>query len=72
MEPAADPHASRTVPIMAGKIDRGRDARLELRMTPEEKALIEQAAQLGGEDTSQFARRVALMEARALLARPPK
>lgn len=54
---------------MAGKIDRGRDARLELRMTPEEKALVEQAAALGGEDTGSFVRRVALIEARAILAR---
>jgi uncharacterized protein (DUF1778 family) len=54
---------------MAGKIDRGRDARLELRMTPEEKALIERAAALGGEDVSTFVRRVALLEARTLLAR---
>jgi uncharacterized protein (DUF1778 family) len=61
--------APRTLSGMAGKIDRGRDARLELRLTPEEKALVEQAAALGGEDTSTFVRRVALIEARALLAK---
>lgn len=64
--------ASRTLSPMAGKIDKGRDARLELRMTPEEKELLERAAQLGGEDTSTFARRVALIEARALIARVGK
>jgi uncharacterized protein (DUF1778 family) len=69
---ATEQHAPRTVGGMAGKIDRGRDSRLELRMTPEEKALIEEAARLGGEDTSQFARRVALLEARSLLARMKK
>lgn len=63
---------SRTISAMAGKPDRGRDARLELRMTPEEKELLERAAKLGGEDTSTFARRVALIEARALIARVGK
>lgn len=73
METAAPAPASpRTLPGMAGKIDKGRDARLELRMTPEEKELLERAAQLGGEDTSTFARRVALIEARALIARVGK
>ena len=56
----------------AGKPDRERDARLEIRMKPEEKALIERAASLGGEDTSQFARRVALIAARELTARLTK
>lgn len=68
--PAGTP--TRTILAMAGKPDRGRDARLELRMTPEEKELLERAAQLGGEDTSTFARRVALIEARALIARVGK
>lgn len=67
----AEPVA-RTIAPMAGKPDRGRDARLELRMTPDEKDLLERAAQLGGEDTSTFARRVALIEARALIARVGK
>lgn len=67
METTALPATSpRTLPVMAGKIDRERHARLELRMTEEEKALLERAAKLGGEDTSQFVRRVALMEARLL------
>lgn len=57
---------------MPGKPDKGRDARLEIRMTPEEKALIEQAAALGGEDVSTFVRRVALIEARVLLAKLAK
>lgn len=63
---------ARTLPAMAGKIDRERHARLELRMTDEEKALLERAAKLGGEDTSQFVRRVALMEARLLEAKLAK
>lgn len=62
----------RTVAGMAGKPDKGRDARLEIRMTPEEKALIEQAAGLGGEDVSTFVRRVALIEARVLTAKLAK
>lgn len=63
-----------TIGAMPGKIDKGRDARLELRLTPEEKRLVEEAARLGGEDVSTFVRRVALLEARALLARmgPPR
>lgn len=70
--PAPTSLASRTLSPMAGKIDRERHARLELRMTDEEKALLEQAAKLGGEDTSQFVRRVALIEARTLVARLAK
>ena len=66
METNAAAVAPRTVSGMAGKIDRERHARLELRMTDDEKALLERAARLGGEDTSQFVRRVALMEARML------
>ncbi len=62
----------RTVTGMAGKIDKGRIARLELRMTPEERELIEQAAVLGGEDASGFVRRVALIEARTTLAKMKK
>lgn len=62
----------RTVTGMAGKIDKGRVARLELRMTPEERELIEQAAVLGGEDASGFVRRVALIEARTMLAKLKK
>ena len=41
-------------------------------MKPEEKALIEEAAALGGEDTSQFVRRVGIIAARELLARLKK
>lgn len=66
------PAVPRTLAPMAGKPDRERDARLEIRMKPEEKGLIEEAAALGGEDTSQFARRVALIAARELLARLKK
>lgn len=62
----------RTLAPMAGKPDRERDARLEIRMKPEEKALIEEAASLGGEDTSQFVRRVGIIAARELLARLKK
>lgn len=54
---------------MAGKQDKRRDARLEIRMTPEERALLEQAAALGGEDLSTFVRRAALVEARVLTAK---
>lgn len=57
------------VGFMAGKQDKGRDARLEIRMTLEEKALLEQAASLGGEDLSTFVRRAALVEARILTAK---
>lgn len=64
--------SSRTLPSMAGKVDKGRDARLEIRMTPDEKALIEAAATLGGEDVSTFVRRVALIEARVLTAKLAK
>ena len=56
----------------AGKPDRERDARLEIRMKPAEKELIERAAALGGEDTSQFARRIAIVAARELIARLEK
>lgn len=68
--PASSP-PSRTLPAMS-KPDRGRLARLEVRMKPEEKAMIEQAAAYGGEDVSTFVRRVALVEARALLAKVGK
>ena len=39
------------------------------KMTLEEKALLEQAASLGGEDLSTFVRRAALVEARILTAK---
>jgi uncharacterized protein (DUF1778 family) len=48
-------------------VDKGRDARLELRLTPKEKADLTKAASIGGEDVSSFIRRVALTEARKLL-----
>ena len=51
------------------KSDAGRDARLDLRLRHEEKATLERAAALGGEDVSSFVRRTALTEARLLLAR---
>lgn len=41
---------------------------MELRMTAEEKELVESAAALGSEDTSSFVRRAAIVEARRLLA----
>lgn len=41
-----------------------REARMALRLTPEEKALVENAAALGGEDASSFVRRAAIIEAR--------
>ena len=72
MERTATPIRTRPLAAIAGKPDRGRDARLELRMTPEEKELIERASRLGGEDTSTFARRTALIEARMILARMEK
>ena len=37
---------------------------MALRLTPEEKALVENAAALGGEDASSFVRRAAIIEAR--------
>lgn len=46
-----------------------RTARMELRLTPAEKALLRKAADVGGEDASSFVRRAALTEARALLAK---
>lgn len=46
-----------------------RTARMELRLAPAEKALLRKAADVGGEDASGFVRRVALTEARALLAK---
>lgn len=70
--PAQHSAVSRTLAPMAGKPDRERDARLEIRMKPEEKDLVARAAELGGEDTSQFVRRVAILAARELLARLQK
>lgn len=71
---AAAPTApvSRTLRAMPTKPDRDRDARMELRLKPEEKDLIERAAALGGEDTSGFVRRTALLAARELLAKMNK
>ena len=51
------------------KVDRERDARMEIRMKSDEKELIERAAAIGGEDPAQFARRVAIVEARLLIAK---
>ncbi len=45
-------------------IDTPRDERMALRLTGEEKAIIENAAALGGEDASSFVRRAAIIEAR--------
>lgn len=50
------------------KSDSDRIARMELRMKQEEKDIIERAASLGGEDTSSFVRRTALVEARSILS----
>lgn len=41
---------------------------MELRMTADEKAILEEAAALGGEDTASFVRRASIVEARRLLA----
>jgi len=46
-----------------------RNARLELRLRADEKDSLAKAAELGGEDTSQFVRRVSIIAARELLAR---
>jgi uncharacterized protein (DUF1778 family) len=51
------------------KPDAARSERLELRMRADEKATLERAAALGGEDVSSFVRRTALTEARLLLGR---
>lgn len=50
------------------KSETPRDARMELRMTADEKAILEEAAALGGEDTASFVRRASIVEARRLLA----
>lgn len=44
------------------------DARLDLRLNPQDKALLEQAAKLGGMRVSAFVRAAALREARDVLA----
>jgi len=46
-----------------------RTARLEVRVSPAEKALLRRAAELGGEDASSLTRRAALVEARRVIAR---
>lgn len=46
-----------------------RDARINMRMSTEEKADVERVAELGGETLSSFMRRVAVVEARARLAK---
>lgn len=45
-----------------------RSERVEFRLRGDEKALMQQAAEMGGEDVSSFVRRVALTDARRLLA----
>lgn len=54
---------------MMTRTSKDRTARLELRLTEEEKAILSEAAELGGEDTSTFVRRVAIVAARELLAK---
>lgn len=49
--------------------DEDRTARLEVRLSPAEKRLLQRAAMLGGEDVSALTRRAALIEARRVLAR---
>lgn len=49
--------------------DEDRTARLELRVSPTEKRLLQRAAMLGGEDVSALTRRAALIEARRVVAR---
>ena len=44
-----------------------RIARLEIRLRPEDKAIIEAAAALGEESVSAFVRRAALIEGKRLL-----
>lgn len=53
------------------RTNRGREARVEIRMTDAEKALLERAAALGGEDLSAYMRRVSLTDARRLLPSEP-
>ena len=52
---------------MKGNVNR--TARVEMRMTEEEKAMVERAAEVGDEDTSSYMRRIVLTESKALLAR---
>jgi uncharacterized protein (DUF1778 family) len=47
--------------------DQPRDARMALRLTAEEKSLVENAAAIGGEDASSFVRRAAIVEARRVM-----
>ena len=49
--------------------DDDRSERMELRLTPREKALLRRAASLGGEDASSLLRRAGLVEARRIVAR---
>lgn len=57
---------------MAAKSDKPRDERLELRLTADDKALIERAATLTGESVGSFTRRAAITEARVTIARLEK
>lgn len=61
-----------TLPDMAAKSDKPRDERLELRLTADDKALIERAAALTGESVGSFTRRAAITEARVTIARLEK
>ena len=61
-----DPTAVHTASM---KTTTDRNARLELRLRADEKDSLAKAAELGGEDTSQFVRRVSIIAARELLAR---
>lgn len=53
----------------ARRKDNPREARVELRMTVDEKADVERVASMGGETISAFMRRVAVVEARARIAK---
>ena len=61
--------APRTLASMP-RTSRGRTEQVHVLMTPEEKALLKAASELGGEDLGGYVRRVALTDARRLL--PPK
>lgn len=62
----------RTIRPMAGKTGKDRTERLELRLSEEDKALLMRAADVCGDDLGVFVRRVALIEAHALLFRVGK
>lgn len=62
----ATPHSARTT-TMSKHNDTPRDARMDLRLTAEEKALIERAATACGDDISSLVRRASVIEAKRIL-----